>query len=231
MSTKIFDITFNFNVAEDVYKGDDIALRERGIGVLGKSLQIVYYYTLNSGIIKRKKKDGVHTMKLILSDRPLPLEIPDHADVKWIDLSQLKIANCVGCYGCWTKTPGQCVIRDDATKVYPLIAQSDAVLYVSRIQYGGYDTVMKTMLERAIPVQQAFIRIHDGETHHVQRRVTPKTATILAYGDPDEEEREIFRQLIARNAHNMSFASYRILFCKEDEVYDFVRREVETWGI
>ena len=170
-------------------------------------------------------------MKLILSDCPLLIEWPNDTDVKWIDLSQLKIANCVGCYGCWTKTPGRCVIRDDATKVYPLIAQSDTVLYVSRIRYGGYDTVMKTMLERAIPIQQAFIRILDGETHHVQRSVTPKNATILAYGDTKEEEREIFRQLVARNAHNMSFANYRILFCKEDEIHDLVREEVKTWGI
>lgn len=41
---------------------------------------------------------------------------------------------------------------------------------------------MKTMLERAIPVQQAFIRVVDGETHHEQRAVVPKRATIVAYG-------------------------------------------------
>ena len=59
------------------------------------------------------------------------------------------------------------MIRDDAVKVYPEIARSDTLLYVSRIKYGGYDTVMKTMLERAIPVQQSFIRLVDGETHHI----------------------------------------------------------------
>ena len=168
-------------------------------------------------------------MKLLLSDRPLSLEIPHRDDVAFVDLSRLKISNCVGCFGCWTKTPGRCVIRDDATKVYPLIAQSEAVLYVSRIRYGGYDTIMKTMLERAIPVQQAFIRILDGETHHVQRRVVPKKATILAYGDPDAEEREIFRQLIARNAHNMNFETHRVVFCQEDQVEDTVREELRAW--
>lgn len=170
-------------------------------------------------------------MRLILSDCPLEIKISNSADVKWVDVSQLKIANCVGCFGCWTRTPGRCVIRDDATKVYPLIAQSEAVLYVSRIRYGGYDTPMKTMLERAIPVQQAFIRILDGETHHVQRSVAPKCATILAYGDPDEEEREVFGQLVARNARNMNFKTYRVLFCREDQVNDFVRRELASWGI
>ena len=91
-------------------------------------------------------------MKLVISDRPLRLPVGSES-VRFIDLSSLRIANCVGCFGCWTKTPGRCVIRDDAVKVYPEIARSDTLLYVSRIKYGGYDTVMKTMLERAIPVQ------------------------------------------------------------------------------
>ena len=108
----------------------------------------------------------------------------------WI--SALRIANCVGCFGCWTKTPGRCVIRDDAARVYPLIARSEQVLYVSRVKYGSYAPVMKTMLERAIPVQQAFLRIHNGETHHVQRAVVPQDAVILAYGADRAEERALF---------------------------------------
>lgn len=167
-------------------------------------------------------------MKLILSDRPLSLPVQDKS-IRFVDLSQLHIANCVGCFGCWTKTPGKCVIRDDAVKVYPLIAQSETVLYVSRIRYGGYDTVMKTMIERAIPVQQAFIRVLDGETHHVQRAVAPKQATILAYGSTSPEEEELFRRLVARNAKNMNFDGYRVLFAQEDAVETLARQEVEAW--
>ena len=89
-------------------------------------------------------------MKLILSDKYLNLDVSDHSNTKFIDLSSLNIANCTGCFGCWTKTPGKCVIRDDATKVYPYIAKSDNLIYISKILYGGYDTPMKTMLERAI---------------------------------------------------------------------------------
>lgn len=168
-------------------------------------------------------------MKLILSDRPLKLPDNHCDDLTWIDLSQLKIANCVGCFGCWTKTPGKCVIRDDAVKVYPLIAASDRVLYVSHVKYGGYDTPMKTMLERAIPIQQAFIRLWHGETHHVQRRVVPKQAVIVGYGDLSAGEQELFRRLVARNAHNMSFEQYRVVFATEDTLAQTVEREVQAW--
>lgn len=168
-------------------------------------------------------------MRLIMSDKPLDISIRQDSETRYFDLSSLKIANCMGCFGCWTKTPGKCVIRDDATKVYPCIAKSDKVLYVSRLKYGGYDTIMKTVLERAIPVQQAFIRIHNGETHHVQRAVVPKEATIIAYGNISDEEKDIFRQLVARNASNMSFSSHEIIFTTESMVEDQVKRILEKW--
>ena len=144
-------------------------------------------------------------------------------------LSALRIANCVGCFGCWTKTPGRCVIRDDAVRVYPLIARSEQVLYVSRVKYGSYAPVMKTMLERAIPIQQAFIRIHHGETHHIQRAVAEKDAVILAYGDTGDEEQALFRLLAARNAHNMLFRSWSVRFLREEELAGAIREEVRAW--
>lgn len=164
-----------------------------------------------------------------MSDKPINLDIGENKDIKYIDLSSMKIANCVGCFGCWTKTPGKCVIRDDATKVYPYIAKSSSVIYVSHIKYGGYDSVMKTMIERAIPIQQAFIRIHQGETHHVQRNVATKDAIIIAYGNTDSEEHEIFRQLVERNARNMNFGKYEIVFVKEQEVEETVKNELKKW--
>ncbi len=160
----------------------------------------------------------------------MPLNISiENNKIKYIDLSSLKITNCVGCFGCWTKTPGKCVIRDDATKVYPYIAKSDTLIYVSHIKYGCYDTAMKTMLERAIPVQKAFIRIHNGETHHVQRDVAPKKATIIAYGSLSKEEKVIFKELVSRNAHNMNFESYNIIFASEENLQKTVQNEVAKW--
>ena len=168
-------------------------------------------------------------MKLLMTDTPLSISLPQEGDYRYVDLSQLTIHNCVGCFGCWVKTPGRCVIRDDAVGVYPLIAASSQVIYVSRLYCGSYDVVMKTMLERAIPVQQAFLRLHQGETHHVQRRVADKQAVIVAYGARDREEEEIFRHLVERNAKNMCFESWKIQFVEEQELEQTVAAEVAAW--
>ena len=167
-------------------------------------------------------------MKLLLSDTPLTVSLKTENEM-YIDLSALKISNCVGCFGCWIKTPGKCVIRDDAVKVYPITADSEKIIYVSHIKYGSYDTVMKTMLERAIPIQQAFIRIYNNKTHHVQRAVKDKEAVIIAYGELSQEEKNIFIRLVARNANNMSFSSYRIVFVAKEDLTATVEQEVASW--
>ena len=161
-------------------------------------------------------------MNLVLSDRPLSFFQTHPGLAEYIDLSRLRIANCVGCFGCWTRTPGRCVIRDDAVQVYLRIAASRRVLYVSRLYCGGYDLPMKTMLERAIPIQQAFIRLVDGETHHVHRDVAPKVADIVAYGADTQEERDLFRRLVERNAKNMNFTAVRVHFTTADRLDETV---------
>ena len=167
-------------------------------------------------------------MELILSDRPLSL--PAAPQREYIDLSQKKVTPCVGCFGCWVKTPGRCVIRDDAPQIYPLIARSHRVLYVSRVVFGSWAPRMKAMLERSLPIQQAFLRPHMGETHHVQRLVAEKDAVILAYGPESQEEKDLFCHLVERNQKNMNFKSYKVIFCQEEEVQDAAEKEVLSWN-
>lgn len=49
------------------------------------------------------------------------------------------------------------------------------------------------------------------------------------YGDISSEEQEIFCALVERNAKNMSFESYRIIFAAENEVEAAVSKEVAAW--
>lgn len=43
-------------------------------------------------------------------DRRLEIHEPGRRGITRIDLPELKIADCKGCFGCRTKTPGKCVL-------------------------------------------------------------------------------------------------------------------------
>ena len=45
------------------------------------------------------------------------------------------IRPCIGCFGCWLKTPGQCVIKDGYDQMGKLIHEADEVLIISKYTY------------------------------------------------------------------------------------------------
>ena len=40
------------------------------------------------------------------------------ASMEIIDISKANIEHCKGCFGCWTQTPGRCVIKDDMSEFF-----------------------------------------------------------------------------------------------------------------
>lgn len=168
-------------------------------------------------------------MDLILTDRALP-SLPRHDQLHVVHVAEQRIAPCVGCFCCWIKTPGRCVIRDDAPAIYPRIAHCDRLLVVSRLFLGCYDLPMKRLMERSLPNQQAFILIHHGETHHIQRSVHPKQMTVVAYGAESDGEKALFERFVKRNALNTLSEDCTIHFAdSEAQVDTLVEKAVAAW--
>lgn len=63
----------------------------------------------------------------------------------------------------------------------------------------------------------------------MQRAVAEKDAVILAYGADTQEERILFERLVARNANNMAFRTWRVRFVRENELESAIREEVQAW--
>lgn len=170
-------------------------------------------------------------MKVLISDYSLELlGLESTEEEIFFDLNEEKIKNCLGCFRCWVKTPGYCVLRDDACDIYPCVAHSDHIVYVSRLLYGSYDAPIKRLLERSLPTQQAFLRQYKGETHHVQRNVKSKTASFIVYGWQNEEEQRLFQELVRANSKNMLLEEWHIYFVQENEVPEAIKEEVQRWN-
>lgn len=50
---------------------------------------------------------------------------PKGTEVEQIDLYKKEIKPCLGCFSCWSKTPGECIIKDDMQEIYEKIKASD----------------------------------------------------------------------------------------------------------
>lgn len=59
-------------------------------------------------------------------------------------------APCCGCFKCWLKNAGFCIMKDSLQHIGALIGQSDPLIIVSQCCYGGYSSPVKAILDRAI---------------------------------------------------------------------------------
>ena len=49
--------------------------------------------------------------------------------VEEIQVNRLELKSCLGCFSCWNKTPGECVIKDDMKSVIDKFLWADVTVW------------------------------------------------------------------------------------------------------
>ena len=154
-------------------------------------------------------------MKLILHDLGPEFEarLSDACD----DLLSAdgRFAPCQGCFGCWTKHPAECFMKDSLQQACRLLGQADDVVIITRNLYGGYSPDVKNVLDRSIGTSTPFSTYRGGQMHHTLRYGKHGLWKVLVYGEITEAEKESFRYLAQRNAINDGFARSEVVFLRD----------------
>lgn len=124
------------------------------------------------------------------------------ADVEVVNLREKNIKNCIGCFTCWTKTPGKCLHKDDMTKeLFPKWLESDMVVYATPLYYHFINSTMSTFLERTLPAIQPFFKRGEGKTYHPLRHKVPSIVLLSVCGFPEESEFDALSEFIKHTRH------------------------------
>jgi hypothetical protein len=130
------------------------------------------------------------------------LDAQDHR-VEMLTLRDMDIKHCLGCWDCWLKTPGRCVVKDDSETVCRSVINADVVLFASPIIMGTTSALLKRAQDKLIPLILPYIEIDHGECHHVKRyEKYPTLGLLLQRNDADDEDVEITTELFRRLAIN-----------------------------
>lgn len=128
-----------------------------------------------------------------------------------------RAAPCQGCFGCWMKTPGVCVLKDRLQHIGTVIAHSRELILVSRCCYGGFSPEVKRVLDRSISQSLPFFTYRGGRIHHILRCHRAPALTICFYGSMTDLERETAECMAEANRMNMGCPSLRLLFADGPE--------------
>jgi multimeric flavodoxin WrbA/putative sterol carrier protein len=115
------------------------------------------------------------------------------AKVEVVHLRTKSIKNCIGCFSCWTKTPGRCIHRDDMAKeLYPKFIESDVAVFATPLYHFTMNALMKAFIERTLPALEPTL-VQKGEvTYHPLRGRHPGIVVLSVAGFP---EISVFDQL------------------------------------
>ena len=151
----------------------------------------------------------------------LASELSKNAEaVELITLADKKIIPCTGCWGCWVKTPGECLFTDDLVNVRKAVIASELVIFASPLLMGYPLAAMKHMMDKLIPLVLPYIELVDNENHH-KRRYNRYPGVGFLYGreeDTDREDLEILEDMLSRFALN--FKSELLHFYDINEAID-----------
>lgn len=128
-----------------------------------------------------------------------------------------KIHPCICCFGCWIKTPGQCVINDGYNNMGALISKCNRMIIISQCFYGSYSPFVHNVLDRSIPYILPYFRTRNGETHHKNRYDNNIIFTVYFYGKTSDREKETAQKLVMANGINF--------FARKTEIYFYDKIE------
>ncbi|MCL2592984.1 MAG: flavodoxin family protein [Defluviitaleaceae bacterium] len=120
---------------------------------------------------------------------------------------------CVGCFGCWVKTPGKCVIKDSDSDFAVKMPHVEEVIIISELVFGGLSPNVKAVLDRSIGFILPFFCKVNGEMHHKQRYDKRPNLKYMLYGEKmPEAEKVTAQKLIKANATNLGADKFSVEF-------------------
>ncbi|NEQ48127.1 MAG: flavodoxin family protein [Leptolyngbya sp. SIOISBB] len=151
------------------------------------------------------------------------------ATVKTFPLRKLKLGSCIGCFGCWVKTPGICVEPDAGREIAQTMIQSDIVILFTPVTFGGYSSEIKKIQDRWIPLVLPDFEMVHGEVHHQPRYARyPRLVGIGVQRQPHNAEASLFKVLVGRNALNFHAPTYAAEVVLNTDTPEQVHQQLQT---
>jgi multimeric flavodoxin WrbA len=122
------------------------------------------------------------------------------AETETVYLKEKSIHPCIGCYTCWTKTPGTCIFKDDMPGLLEKVRRCDLIVYATPLYNYSMTAYLKIFQERSLPLLDPHF-VKEGEVYrHPQRYPnTRRMVLVSTCGFPElshfDALRHIFRKV------------------------------------
>lgn len=100
-------------------------------------------------------------------------------EIETLNIGSLNLKPCLGCFSCWSKTPGECCIHDDMQGVINKILWADVVVWSFPLYYFGLPGQLKTLIDRQLPMSLPFMCAETESGGHPSRYDMSGKSTVV----------------------------------------------------
>ena len=104
-------------------------------------------------------------------------------EVRIVNVIDKKIGPCRGCFGCWQRGEGHCVIPDDQNAILDVYRAADVIIWSFPLYCYGMPSHLKAVLDRTIPlVKMKMVQQPDGTVRHEALADFSRIRTVVICG-------------------------------------------------
>ncbi len=143
----------------------------------------------------------------------------DCPHIERLNIAQLDIHPCLGCFSCWKTTPGKCCIYDDMQTVLEKLLWADLTIWSFPLYYFSLPGKLKTVIDRQLPLTLPFMLSHtEGGGHPARYDMSgKKTVLISTCGFYTAETN--YDSVTTQFDRIYGKGNYTSLFCGEGELF------------
>lgn len=139
--------------------------------------------------------------------------------VEEVSVNKLELNSCVGCFSCWNKTPGECIIKDDMQEVIEKLLWADITIWSFPLYYFSVPSKLKTLIDRQLPMVLPFMEKGAKSGSHPTRYDMSNKRNILISTCGFYTTEGNYDAVIAMFNHLLGKNNYEKIFCSQGELF------------
>jgi len=139
-----------------------------------------------------------------------------------IQVNGLELKPCLGCFGCWDKTPGSCCIQDDMHQVIEKLLWADVTIWSFPLYYYTVPGGLKTLIDRRLPMALPFMTEREdgiGNGTHPSRYDMSGKKTVLISTCGFYTAEGNYDGVYSLFDHMCGKGQYTAIFCGQGELF------------